>query len=756
MKKCINHRMLKRTFNIVSLIVIFSFLIANISLAEIVKKIEITGNNRIPNETIQMFGDINLNDDLSSNDINNIIKNLYETNFFKNIQIKFVDNNLKIIVQENPIISDIKITGLKAKKLQEEVKKVLTLREKSSFNEILLVEEKQKISNTLKGLGYVFSKVEFLVEDLDDNKLNLMIDIKLGDKAKISKITFTGNKIFKDKKLKSIITSEEYKFWKFLSGRKYLNQNMIKFDEQLLKNFYLNKGYFNVVINSSFAKIIEEQNFELIFNINAKNKVKFGDLELILPIDYSKENFNKIINNFKKLKGEAYSLNKIKNILDDIDEIVLSEQFESISASVEEEFDKDQINLKFIITESEKIFVERINIIGNDVTEESVIRNQLFLDEGDPYNEILTTKSINNIRSLRFFKTVNYEIVDGSDKDSKILNIKVEEKPTGEIMAGAGFGTSGSSLLFAVKENNFLGKGISLDTNLNLSTESVKGKFTIENNNYNNSDKSLFLSLDASETDRLKDSGYKFNKTGFEIGSRFEYLDDFFLKVGTSNYYEKLETDNTASKRQQAQEGDYFDSFFLIGAIYDKRNQKYQTSDGFLSSYYLDLPIISDNYTLVNSYRYKFFTELYENNVSTLSLSLNSAHSLKNKDIKLSERIRVPGNILRGFENGKVGPKDGDDFIGGNYMTAINFTTTLPQILPNSQNTDIVLFFDAANIWGVDYDSSLDDNKVKSSIGVGLDWFSPVGPMNFSFAQPLTKSSSDVTETFRFNLGTTF
>ena len=229
MKKCINLRMFIRAFDLVSLIVIFFFLFANISSAEIVKKIEITGNDRIPSETIQMFGGIDVNDDLSSNDINNIIKNLYETNFFKNIQIKLVDNNLKIIVQENPIISDIKITGLKAKKLQEEVKKVLSLREKSSFNEILLAEEKQRISNVLKDLGYVFSKVDFLIEDLDDNKLNLIINIELGDRAKISKITFTGNKIYKDQKLKSVITSEEYKFWKFLSGRKYLNESNYTF-----------------------------------------------------------------------------------------------------------------------------------------------------------------------------------------------------------------------------------------------------------------------------------------------------------------------------------------------------------------------------------------------------------------------------------------------------------------------------------------------------------------------------------------------
>ena len=226
--------------------------------------------------------------------------------------------------------------------------------------------------------------------------------------------------------------------------------------------------------------------------------------------------------------------------------------------------------------------------------------------------------------------------------------------------------------------------------------------------------------------------------------------------MGNSNYYEKIETDNTASARQKKQEGDYIDSFLELGATLDKRNQKFQTSDGFLSSYSIGLPIISDTYTLTNSYRYKYFTELFDNNVSSISISLKSAHSLKDNDIKLSERLRIPSNSLRGFEFGKVGPKDGDDFIGGNYLSTINFTSTIPQILENSQNTDFVLFIDVANIWGVDYDSALDDNKIKSSIGVGLDWFSPAGPMNFSLAHPISKSSNDVTESFRFNLGTTF
>ena len=152
----------------------------------------------------------------------------------------------------------------------------------------------------------------------------------------------------------------------------------------------------------------------------------------------------------------------------------------------------------------------------------------------------------------------------------------MEEKPTGEISAGAGFGTTGSSFMIGVKENNFLGKGISLDSNLNLSTETIKGRFEVENKNFKNSDKSIYLVIDASETDRLKNSGYKFNKTGFEIGTGFEYYDDFLLRIGSSNYYERIETDNTASARQQAQEGDYIDLFLNLGLTLDKEIKNFK------------------------------------------------------------------------------------------------------------------------------------------------------------------------------------
>ena len=746
-----------KIFRVLFIPFILNLSFINFSNSEIIKKIQISGNDRISYETIVMFSEVDINDNVNSSTINNVLKNLYNTNFFNDISVKLNNNVLEIKVVENPIIQNITYEGIKSNRIKDLIVSSTKLKSRSSYNDLILKKDKENIQSELKILGYYFPSIETYIEDLKDNKINLTYKIDLGEKAKIKKISFIGDKKFKDKKLKSIIVSEENRFWKFITSKKFVNENLISLDKRLLKNFYLNKGFYDVQIDSSFAKLINQNEFELIFNIQANEKFYFNDLNLKLPNDFDPENFINLNQFLENLKGEPYSINKVRDILEEIDIITLSEQFQSVSAEVDETIFDQKIDLNFIIEESKIVFVERINIFGNNVTRESVIRNQFEIDEGDPYNEILANKSINNLKSLNFFKNVNSEVIDGSSSDLKIINIIVEEKATGEITAGAGVGTSGSSLSFGVKENNYLGKGINLSTNLTLTDESLKGRFSVTNPNFKNSDKLVYFSAEASEIDRLSAYGYKTNKTGVSVGTNFEYLNDFSIGLGNSNFYEKIETDSTASSRQKTQEGNYWDSFINLNFDYDTRNQKFQPSDGFRSQYFLDMPVLSETASLTNTYLYKYFTELYENNISSFSIFLSSAISLKNEDIKLSERIILPSNRLRGFERGKVGPKDGDDFIGGNYAATMNFSSTIPQILQNSENIDILFFIDIANVWGVDYfDGDDEGSEIRSSTGIGIDWLTPVGPLNFTFATAISKADTDKTESFRFNLGTSF
>ncbi len=741
---------------ILSLIFLLSLVTLDKSFSNPITEIQVNGNQRIPDSTILMFSSVTISDDITADIINNITKKLYETNYFKDISVSLISNKLIILVEENPIIENINFEGIKSNTLLESILKNVKLKSRSSYNQFLLDKDKNSMLLDLKNYGYYQANIDVFVENLSDNKVNINFKIDIGDKAKIKKITFLGNKVFKDSKLKNVIVSEEYKFWKFISGKKYLNEKMVNFDIRLLKNFYRNKGFYNVEINSSFAKSLSLNEFELIYNINANQIIYFGNILLDLPSDYDRGNFIKLIETFDDTMDTKYSMNSVERILDKIDEISINEQYQSIKASVVEEIVDDKINLIFKIEETEKFYLRKVNIFGNNITEESVIRNQLIIDEGDPYNEILLNKSINNIKQLNFFRSVRHEVLEENNLD-KIINIYVEEKPTGEIAAGAGFGTGGGTIFFNVKENNYLGRGIELDTSLQLSPQSVKGAFRTTNHNFKNTNKSVFFSIEADEVDRLTNFGYKSNKTGFSVGTKFEYLDDLRLGLGTSSYYERIETDSTASVRQKKQEGDYWDTFLNIDFIHDKRNQRYRATNGHISNYSINLPIISSNYSLTSGYGYKAYTELFENNISTIAFSLKGASSLTGKDVKLSERLYIPANNLRGFEQGKVGPKDGDDFVGGNFITTMNMTSTLPQIFSNLQSVDFSLFFDAANIWGVDYDSSIDkSSKIRSAIGFGVDWFTPVGPLNFSIAQNLSNHKNDKIESFRFNLGTTF
>ena len=749
--------MKNKFFNKILIIFIFFLTVSTSALSEIVKDFKIIGNNRISAETIIMFSEISINDKLDTIELNGALKKLYNTNFFENVSLSFLNNILEIKVKENPIIEKITYEGIKSNRINKLIKENCTLKSRSSYDELILKKDIETIKFVLKEIGYYFPNVETYVEYLNDNKVNITYQIDIGEKAKISKISFIGDKKFKDKKLKSIIVSEENKFWKFITNKKFVNERIISLDKRLLKNFYLNKGFYDVVIESSFAKLINQKEFELIYNIQSNEKYYFNDLKITLPNDFDKKNFENINKLLVDLKGEHYSISQVEKILDEIDKITLLEQFQSITAKVTENINDNYINLNFVIEETDRLIVEKINIFGNNVTKETVIRNQLEIDEGDPFNEILANKSINNLKSLNFFKNVKSEITEGSSPETKEINITVEEKPTGEISAGAGIGTSGSSVSFGVKENNYLGSGIALSSNITLTDESLKGLLSVTNPNFKNSDKSVSLSFEAIEIDRLKAYGYKTNKTGVSLGTEFEYLNNLKLGVGNSNFYEKIDTDSSASSKQKSQEGNYWDSFLNLSFDYDTRNQKFQATDGFRSQYFIDLPMISETATLQNTYIYKYFTELYENNISTASIFLRSSTSLKSKDIKLSERIILPSNRLRGFERGKIGPKDGDDYVGGNYAATLNFASTIPQLLPNAENLDFLWFFDVGNVWGVDYfEGENEGSEVRSSTGIGIDWLTPVGPLNFTFATALSKASDDKTETFRFNLGTSF
>ena len=740
----------------ISVLVFFNFF--NQLKADIINNIIVNNNERISLGTIKTYGKIEIGKDYSEDDLNQILKNLYETKFFKNISLK-IDNQVLIIdLIENKLVQTIIIEGIKSSTIKNTILESLIIKEKAPFNESDISKDLSNIKRSLTSEGYYLSNIDSNIIENNNNTVNIVFNIDIGDKSKISIIEFTGDKIFKTKTLKNIITSEENKFWKFISKNKYLNEQKLLLDERLLKKFYLDNGYYDVKVNTSTATILDDNSFKLVFNINAGNLYTVNKTKLEIPIDYNLSNFNEVQKLLNELEGTLYSFSKISKIVKEIDKISLSREYDFINATIlEDKLDNNKININFKVTESEKLYVERVNIFGNNITEESVIRSNLEVDEGDPFNELLHAKGLNNIKALNIFKTVNSETIEGSSPSSKIINIEVVEKPTGEISLGAGVGSDGGTVGFSVSENNFLGKGVKLSTSLRISEDTIRGNFSVNNPNFNYSGRSLITNIERVTIDKLSDSGYESSKTGFSLGTSFEKNENLFFSPGVSTYFEKISTNSSASASLKKQEGSYFENKFSYTLDYDLRNQKFRTTDGIRSIFNQSVPLISDDFALSNSYEFKKWHELENSMVVDINFYGKAINSLTDEDVRVSNRLGLSSSRMRGFENGKIGPRDGNDYVGGNYAAAINLSTTLPMLLESFENIDMKYFIDAGNVWGVDYSDSVDEsNSIRSSTGLTVNWFTPIGPMNFAFIQNISKASTDKTESFQFNIGTSF
>ena len=297
-----------------------------------------------------------------------------------------------------------------------------------------------------------------------------------------------------------------------------------------------------------------------------------------------------------------------------------------------------------------------------------------------------------------------------------------------------------------------------MNTNLELTADSIKGQFIYAKPNFNYSDNTLFTSIKSSTTDLLTNSGYKTSEIGFSLGTKFEQFQNIFLSPEIDFLVEDLETSDKASNVLKKQEGSYRDLYFNYSINQDLRDKKFRTESGYVTTFSQELPLVSDNSELANAFIITNYKKLSSTSdmVGKVSFFGKTITGLSD-DVRISKRLNVPASRLRGFQRGKVGPVENNDYIGGNYVSSLNFSATLPNLVQGLDNLDVGVFLDAANLWGVDYDSSIDDKStLRSSTGVALNLMTPIGPLSFSFANALSKAATDKTETFRFNLGTQF
>ncbi len=740
-----------------SFIILLTFLFLSNAYAEQVNKLVIEGNKRVSKETIKIYGEIEINKDISESELNKITTNLYSTNFFNDVSAKIVSNTLIINVSEYPIINQLIIIGEERKSYLEQIKKLISLKENKSFIRSYLVKDVTTIKNFYATLGFNFSEVKTKSKIIDQDNLDLIIEIDRGKKTKITEINFIGNNTIKSRRLRDVIASEESKFWKVLSKNTNFSKNLIGLDQRLLENYYKSIGYYDVKVESSAVEIDDKEGYaKITYSISEGKRYIISKISTNVDKVFDKKIFFPLNDIFKEYVGIYYSPFKIKKLLDELDKIIESNNLQYVEHNVEETAENQEIKIVFNIFEGEKKLVERINITGNSITNEEVVRSELILDEGDPFVNLKLEKSIAEIKARRIFKEVNYQVVNGSENNLKIINIDVEEQPTGEISAGAGIGTSGGTFGFNISENNWLGQGKSVSFDLQLDSESLQGRLRFTDPNYNFLGNAISYSL-ASESNDKPGQGYENSIISGSIGTSFEQYRDVNFNIGLTASHDDLRTDSSASSALQKQSGTFSELSTKYGISVDKRDRAFMPTEGSIINFNQEFPIYADKPFIGNTFSSSFYKPFGENVIGSTKLFLSSINAINNEDVRLSKRKVLNSRRLRGFERNKVGPVDGSDHIGGNYAAALNFDTNLPNLLPDSSNIDVGFFLDVGNVWGVDYDSSLDDsNKIRSSTGLTANWLSPIGPMTFVLSENIAKADTDEAQSFTFNIGTTF
>ena len=720
-------------------------------------EIILNGNKRISKSTILEITDFDINKNYNESDLNLIQKKLFETNFFKKVEIEKKNNKIFVNLIENPIVDFFYIRGIKNAEFEEYLYDNLILGQNKLFSESLLNSDINFIKKYFNTLGYYNTEVKFEISQISNDNINLVFDIDRGDKIKINRILFIGDKFFSSRVLSDVVSSSNHGWWKYLSNSTNVNPERLNYDKNLLTNFYLNNGFYDVEIISTDVDLLNNNYANIIFVINSGKKYSFSNFEII--------DENKLLTNVDLLNIDNLikpSLKKFysKKILLDIERQVNDyldlKKIEFVDLVIEtNKGSEDTILSKFIFLSKNKTFANKINISGNSITEEKVVRRELNFSEGDSITAYKIKTSIDNLKATGIFKNIEIKSKNVSNELVDI-DIVAEEQPTGSVSAGISIGNSGSAIGTQLKEKNLFGSGIIADVNASFGTEKISGRVAYSIPDFNNSGNYLRNSFYALSTD-YENAGYESKVIGFSASTEYDIFEDIAFNTGINIDLDDIKTTSAASELYKSRAGNYMTYKGYYGFSVDKRNRKFQPTEGYRFGFTqgLGLPV-SDISFIENGLFATYYKPITENYTFNIKGGADSINALDNKDVKLSDRKFLNSSKLRGFESLGVGPKDGNDHIGGNYSAFLSLSSTFPNPIPEKWNAKTLLFIDAGNVWGVDYDDSLDSNKIRSSTGVSLEWVSPLGPISFTFAESLSSAPGDIEESFSFNIGGAF
>ena len=727
-----------------------------------IEAIRIEGTQRIENETVLSYFGIRPGDVFDPERIDTGLKKLFATGLFKDVAIRREGNTLVVNVVENPIINRIAFEGNRRIK-DEDLQAELQLRPRIVFTQTRVQGDVQRILDIYRRSGRFAATVEPKIIPLEQNRVDLVFEINEGPLTGVKAIEFIGNKVFSDGDLKGVITTTESRWWRFLSTTDNYDPDRLAADQDLLRRFYLSEGYADFRVLSAVAELAPEgDGFVITITLEEGERYKFGpqNVETTLK-NLDPEKLKKELTTKENHWYDASEIDKTTGRLSDIVG-ELGYAFVDVRPKTVIDRQNNTIAITYEIREGPRVYVERIDIHGNLRTRDKVIRREFRVVEGDAFNTSKIRRSRQRLENLGFFSKVDLQTKPGSAADQVVIDVDVTEQSTGELSLGAGFSTTeGPFGDISLRERNLLGNGQDLRLGFRLSTRRSRLDLSFTEPYFLDRDIAAGFDLYTTTADYTSESGYEQDTIGGSLRGAFDITENLRETVRYTLRRDNVgNVDNNTSPVIQEDKGDLVRSYVSNEYFYDRLNNRNTPTEGYYGRLQNDLAGLGgDARFLRTSVGAGYYWPLTTSLIASLRSEVGYIFGIGD-DVSVIDRFFLGGDSFRGFSTRGVGPRDSDtdDSLGGNFLYSGTAELSFPLGLPEELGLRGRLFSDFGAVTGLDNSSdNVDDSAApRLSVGTGLTWRSPLGPIALDFAFPIVKESFDKTEQFRFSFGTRF
>ena len=756
--------------------------------AQTVSSIIVEGNQRVENDTVLSYITISPGDVASPDDIDQSVKSLFQTGLFSDVQITRRGGTLVVRVEENPMINQVNFEGNREVK-DSDLAKEVELRERTMFTRAKVLSDVNRIIGVYRRSGFYSVKVSPKIIRLPQNRVDLVFEIQEGDETKVRRLEFVGNDAFDDGKLKRIVGTQEYSWWRFFNRNDNYDPDRLEYDKELLRRYYLRNGFADVRVVSADAVLAEDgSGFTITYTIEEGQRYKVSDVAM--NVGDAQLNSDGLISKVRTSVGDYYDATRVDRTVDNLT-LEASRQgfvFARVNPDIQRNEADATLNITYNLVEGPRIYIDRIDIVGNTRTEDQVIRRQLLLYEGDAFNRVVVERARRRLTALDYFDKIEFREEEGSAPDRIVLVVEVQEKSTGSINFSIGYSTTETIVgSISLQERNFLGKGYNVRVNASGSFRRQSVDFGFTNPYFMGLPISAGFDVFGTNTDNTDESSYTSEQIGFalRLGTRVDDYSNISFRYGLTWRSINGINKDSASPAVIETEGETIKSFVSSTYTWDNLDNPMRPTNGFRGQLVGEVAGLGgDVYFGSLEARGWYFYPLYEEKV-VLKIEGNAGHvqPIGDNDVPLQDRFFKGADSFRGFAVSGVGPRqvgnDGNtDSIGGRTYAIGTLEVSFPVGIPEEWGIEGAVFSDFGTVFNSGVDSldategecSYGINKVdagpgckvydtaefRATIGAGLIWQSPFGPLRFEAAYPILKADYDETEWFRFSVGSRF